>query len=78
MMLGLPIGAAAFWKQGEEEKASVQALNAEWLARGMKGYSGLLRVKDRDRLMVETRIAWGLSRALAISGIRRASGISVF
>ena len=53
MMLGLPIGAAAFWKQGEEEKASVQALNAEWLARGMKGYSGLLRVKDRDRLMVE-------------------------
>ena len=38
---------------GEEEKASVQALNAEWLARGMKGYSGLLRVKDRDRLMVE-------------------------
>ena len=32
---------------------SVQALNAEWLARGMKGYSGLLRVKDRDRLMVE-------------------------
>lgn len=53
MMLGLPIGAARVLEAGGEEKASVQALNAEWLARGMKGYSGLLRVKDRDRLMVE-------------------------
>ncbi|MFR1410967.1 MAG: hypothetical protein ACLSUW_00720 [Akkermansia sp.] len=75
MMLGLPIGAAAFWKQGEEEKASVQALNAEWLARGMKGYSGLLRVKDRDRLMVENADCLG---PVGIGNFRHTTSIGHF
>ena len=41
LLLGLPVGAAAFWKKGDEEKAAVQCLNAEWLARQMHGYQGL-------------------------------------
>lgn len=76
MMLGLPVGAAAFWKQGKEEKAAVQTLNAEWLAGGMKGYSGLLRVKDRDRLMVAN--ADCLGPVPGISNFRHTTSISHF
>lgn len=76
MMLGLPVGAASFWKRGEEEKAAVQALNAEWVARGMKGYAGLLRVKDRDRLMVDN--ADCLGPVPSISNFRHTTSISHF
>lgn len=76
MLLGLPVGAAAFWKRGEEEKAAVQALNAEWLASGMNGYAGLLRVKDRDRLMVDN--ADCLGSVPSISNFRHTTGISHF
>lgn len=76
MLLGLPVGAAAFWKQGEEEKAAVLALNAEWLARGMDGYSGLLRVKDRDRLLVDN--ADCLGAVPSISNFRHTTSISHF
>lgn len=76
MLLGLPVGAAAFWKQGEEEKAAVLALNAEWLARGMDGYAGLLRVKDRDRLLVDN--ADCLGPVPSISNFRHTTSISHF
>ena len=76
MLLGLPVGAAAFWKQGEEEKAAVLALNAEWLARGMDGYAGLLRVKDRDRLLVDN--ADCLGPVPSIGNFRHTTSISHF
>lgn len=76
MLLGLPVGAAAFWKQGEEEKAAVLALNAEWLARGMDGYAGLLRVKDRDRLLVDN--ADCLGPVPGIGNFRHTTSISHF
>ena len=76
MQLGLPVGAAAFWKQGEEEKAAVLALNAEWLARGMDGYAGLLRVKDRDRLLVDN--ADCLGPVPSIGNFRHTTSISHF
>ena len=76
ILLGLPVGAAAFWKQGEEEKAAVLALNAEWLARGMDGYAGLLRVKDRDRLLVDN--ADCLGPVPSIGNFRHTTSISHF
>ena len=76
MLLGLPVGAAAFWRQGEEEKAAVLALNAEWLARGMDGYAGLLRVKDRDRLLVDN--ADCLGPVPSIGNFRHTTSISHF
>lgn len=76
MLLGLPVGAAAFWKQGEEEKAAVLALNAEWLARGMDGYAGLLRVKDRDRLLVDNVDCLG--PVPSIGNFRHTTSISHF
>ena len=76
MLLGLPVGAAAFWKQGEEEKAAVLALNAEWLARCMDGYAGLLRVKDRDRLLVDN--ADCLGPVPGIGNFRHTTSISHF
>lgn len=76
MLLGLPVGAAAFWKQGGEEKAAVQCLNAEWLARGMSGYEGLLRVKDRDRVMVDNAACLG--NIPSISNFRHTTSIPHF
>lgn len=76
MMLGLPVGAAAFWKKGGEEKAAVQCLNAEWLARGMDGYTGLLRVKDRDRILVDNAACLG--PVPTISNFRHTTGIAHF
>lgn len=76
MLLGLPVGAAAFWKQGGEEKAAVQCLNAEWLARGMGGNKGLLRVKDRDRVLVDNAACLG--HLPTISNFRHTTSISHF
>lgn len=76
MMLGLPVGAAAFWKRGEEEKAAVQTLNAEWLASRMDGYAGLMRVKDRDRLMVDNAACLGA--VPSISNFRHTTSIDHF
>lgn len=76
MMLGLPVGAAAFWKRGEEEKAAVQALHAEWLARRMDGCAGLLRVKDRDRLLVDNSACLG--PVPSISNFRHTTSIAHF
>lgn len=76
MLLGLPVGAAAFWKRGEEEKAAVQALNAEWLAGRMQGYAGLLRVKDRDRLLVDNAACLG--PVPGISNFRHTTRIAHF
>lgn len=76
MMLGLPVGAAAFWKRGEEEKAAVQTLNAEWLASRMDGYAGLMRVKDRDRLMVDNAACLG--PVPSISNFRHTTSIDHF
>lgn len=76
MVLELSIGAAVFWKRGHEEQAAVQVLNAEWLAHGMKGYTDLLRVKDRDRLMIENSDC--LKAAPSISNFRHTTSISHF
>lgn len=76
MLLGLPVGAAAFWKRGEEEKAAVQTLNAEWLTRRMGGCAGLLRVKDRDRLLVDNSACLG--PVPSISNFRHTTSIAHF
>lgn len=76
LLLGLPVGAAAFWKKGDEEKAAVQCLNAEWLARQMHGYQGLLRVKDRDRVMVDNSACLG--NIPSISNFRHTTSIAHF
>lgn len=76
MVLGLPVGAAAFWKRGEEEKAAVQTLHAEWLVRRMDGCAGLLRVKDRDRLLVDNSACLG--PVPSISNFRHTTSIAHF
>lgn len=76
MMLGLPVGAAVFWKKGEEEKAAVQCLNAEWLARGMNEKEGLLRVKDRDRILTDNAACLGAGPT--ISNFRHTTSIAHF
>lgn len=76
MLLGLPVGAAAFWKKGTEEKAAVQCLNAEWLACGMEGKEGLLRVKDRDRILADNAACLGAGPT--ISNFRHTTGIAHF
>lgn len=76
MMLGLPVGAAAFWKKGKEEKAAVQCLNAEWLAHAMGCGNGLLRVKDRDRILVDNAACLGAGPT--ISNFRHTTSFAHF
>lgn len=76
MLAGLSVSAAVFWKQGYDEKAAVRCEHAESLAEGMRGYDGLLRIKDTDRLLMENSACLG--HLPTVSNFRHTTSITHF
>lgn len=52
VMLCSIVGFVGFWKPGTMEKSALQCENASWLSSVMDDKAGVMRIKDKDQLMM--------------------------
>lgn len=72
VMLCSVVGFVGFWKPGTMEKSALQCENATWLSSVMGDKAGVMRIKDKDQLMMAN--SGCLGNIPTISNFRHTTG----